>query len=772
MTTAVSFSTTTTINPLYALYFSGNGRNQQVVPLDYQAEASQRLVDAVHASDADAAISCLRDPFVDVNHVGTVSLRSRRTEVVPRGEESHHVAVEYEEFRTDVTALFLAAHSGDLVLVRKLLSAGADANMRLFRGYSMTAAVRERHTKVVEVLVNARPCYDVCEEALLEASCVGVARIAELLMASKTIRPHVAIHALVLACCRGFVDVVDTLIKCGVNANGSHRILLQSSKPSLHINADCCPLVAAIISRQVAVVKLLLKAGVSTEINTRVGTWSWDVDTGEEFRVGAGLAEPYGVAWCAVEFFESRGEILLMLLQQVPVNARHHGRTLVHHAILCNNEQALKLLLENGADAECPIETTSNTKLRPIHLAARLGYPNAIRCLISARCDLNSQTESGDTALMIAARNRHGEALKTLVSAGADLALVNSVGQCARSIAQSVSWSLAFQEKIIEVIRLGKVPRSSNPSIFSSLLFVVRANNIDALRKLLSCANLDVNERDADGNTAVMLAAADGYVDVLRLLVHAGANMKLRNKEGSMAEGLAVSNQFGEQYAKIMRDYMLGRNHEDSLGFNTLHSAAEYGQVDWIQDLIGKGHDVNAPDYDGCTPLMLAAKGGYGDICRILISHGARCNIQGLRNETALSLLRENGHTGGEAEAVILDGLAKSLVLKGSRVKKHTKCGKGSPHNKVLKMEGNTAVLQWGHSSRRNVICKRAELGPSTGFSRNRRGRHDVDEPGMFHVVTTKDREVHFVCEGGDEKAQLWVRGIKLITREIIFGQN
>ena len=34
-----------------------------------------------------------------------------------------------------------------------------------------------------------------------------------LLMASDLIRPHVAVHALVTACSRGFVEVVDTLLK-------------------------------------------------------------------------------------------------------------------------------------------------------------------------------------------------------------------------------------------------------------------------------------------------------------------------------------------------------------------------------------------------------------------------------------------------------------------------------------------------------------------------------------------------------------------------------
>lgn len=85
-------------------------------------------------------------------------------------------------------------------------------NQKLFRGYAITAAVREGNVEIVEVLINAGTCQRAFEEALLEASYVGQSRSAELLLQSHMIRPQVAIRALVLASSRGFVDVVDRLI--------------------------------------------------------------------------------------------------------------------------------------------------------------------------------------------------------------------------------------------------------------------------------------------------------------------------------------------------------------------------------------------------------------------------------------------------------------------------------------------------------------------------------------------------------------------------------
>ena len=513
------------------------------------------------------------------------------------------------------------------------------------------------------------------------------------------------------------------------------------------------------------------QVGVRTDIKVRVGAWSWDIDTGEEFRVGAGLAEPYPVTWCAVEYFEASGAILHMLLQHLFPNTPYCGRALIYHAILCNNARAVHIMLDYGADVEFPMKTTSKTKLHAIHLAARLGYDKILQCLINAGCNLNSQTESGETALMICARRKHEECLKILASAGADFGLVNTAGQCASSIANTSRWTLGFQQAVLDVIQAGNVVQSSNASIFSPLIFVIQANEIEALKKLIKQTDIDLNEQDANGFSAAMVAAKHGHVEAFWLLVYAGANIKLRNKYGETAMNLFEVNQNGETFAKLMLEYALERGYDVSGGFYALHFAAHHGDIDFICKLTNRGYDVNALDDDGYTPLMLAAIEGHGKLCELLISCGARCDIENERHETALLLTRKNG-VGNDAERVILDELAQTLVLSGARVKKHTRCGKGAPHGKLLKMVGNVGILRWGKSSKRNVICKGAEVGANTTFCRNRRRKFDADEAGMFHVVTTKNKVVHFVCDGGVEMAELWVRGIKLVTRTSIFGKK
>ncbi|GAB4847953.1 hypothetical protein Ancab_027014 [Ancistrocladus abbreviatus] len=752
---------------------SGGGgflAGKQVFPLDYEAEVSQRLLDALNSRDLKLASECLADPLVDVNFVGAVSLKIRKTEFILQGETSSEVRVEYEDLKTDVTALFLAVHIGHVEFVRRLLSNGADVNQKLFRGFATTAAVREGHLEILEILLKAGASQPACEEALLEASCHGHPRFSEQLMGTDLIRSHVSVHAFVIACCRGFKDVVDVLMKCGVDVNAVDRMLLQSSKPSLHTNVDCTALVAAVVSRHVSVVRLLLKAGVRTDIEVRLGAWSWDTATGEEFRVGAGLAEPYAITWCAVEYFEASGAILRLLLKHYSPDIQHYGRTLVHHAILCANVGALKVLLTCGANVESPIKTTHNIEFRPVHMAARLGLFAILQCLIDAGCNINSQTDSGDTALMICAKYKQKECLRVLAEAGADFGLINNIGSSIDSIARSSQWSLGFQQAVLTVLKAGKVPVSSNLSVFSPLMFAAQVGGVEALKMLVVRSEINLDYQDDNGFTAVMYTALEGHVEAFRLLVYAGADVKLCTKYGENVLTLSEHSQKRDQFEKVMLEFALEMDNRNTGGFCALHCAARRGDLGAVRLLTSKGYDVNIPDGDGYTPLMLAAREGHGHVCELLILYGANCDVKNSKGETALSLARRIGGRKNEAECVILDELARKLVLGGGRVQKHTKGGLGSPHGKIIRMLGSNGVLQWGKSSRQNVICKEADIGPSMNFQKNRRRKGDADEPGLFRVVTTKNKEVHFVCEGGWEAAELWVRGIKVVTKEAIFG--
>lgn len=73
--------------------------------------------------------------------------------------------------------------------------------------------------------------------------------------------------------------------------------------------------------------------------------------------------------------------------------------------------------------------------------------------------------------------------------------------------------------------------------------------------------------------------------------------------------------------------------------------AAGKGDINTVENLIGKGANVNARDVEDWTALMLAGKGGHTGVVKAVLKRGAKVNMKNIYGFTALMWAAKGGHT-------------------------------------------------------------------------------------------------------------------------------
>jgi ankyrin repeat protein len=70
------------------------------------------------------------------------------------------------------------------------------------------------------------------------------------------------------------------------------------------------------------------------------------------------------------------------------------------------------------------------------------------------------------------------------------------------------------------------------------------------------------------------------------------------------------------------------------------------GHLDTVKVLLESKADVNAPNADGTTPLMVASQGGHKEIVKLLLAKDVDVNAKDKTDgRTALWHAAQNGHT-------------------------------------------------------------------------------------------------------------------------------
>jgi uncharacterized protein len=174
-----------------------------------------------------------------------------------------------------------------------------------------------------------------------------------------------------------------------------------------------------------------------------------------------------------------------------------------------------------------------------------------------------------------------------------------------------------------------------------ALLDTVASGDHAAAMHLLSVKGADVDAAGGDGTTAIMYAAANGDLELVRALIKAGANVKLQNQFGTSAlteAAIIGSAPIIEALLKAGAD----PNFRTPNGETPLMAAARTGKIEAAKALLAAGADINAKETWGeQSALMWAAAQSQADMVKFLASNGANLNDHGKVNQWERKIIQE-----------------------------------------------------------------------------------------------------------------------------------
>lgn len=220
-----------------------------------------------------------------------------------------------------------------------------------------------------------------------------------------------------------------------------------------------------------------------------------------------------------------------------------------YDAVVANDVDRAAYLIGKGAD----VNRLTNLGDTPLTTAASAGCLQMMRLLVRHGARVNRPDSDGQTPLMSAVARNHAAAVKFLLAHGASVDQGAPRGFTPLSVAieeQQFDAAYALIEGGANVNAAASTHRltplmvvaSELPPGADSLVRLLQQHGpVDIARALLA-HKARVNAADADGVTALMIAAAHDNSQIIALLIQAGANPGMKSAAGETARDIAVKN--------------------------------------------------------------------------------------------------------------------------------------------------------------------------------------------------------------------------------------
>jgi len=245
--------------------------------------------------------------------------------------------------------------------------------------------------------------------------------------------------------------------------------------------------------------------------------------------------------------------------------------------------------------------------LEALHAAAFYGYNETINHLvIYQQADVNACKQTGRTALMLAAANGQIHTLDWLIQHGANLHKQDRRG-------------------------------------YTALMYAASKGSDVTMQHLMTAHHLDIQARDKDGHTLLMLAVMQHDVATVDRLIKHGADVHLQNDAGQTALMLAAARGYTDIIDRLAK-CGAGVEVRDNQGHTALMLAAMHGHHAAIECLQGYDADVHARNQYDETACLLAVREGHEVCADLLIKPGVDIEVRDNKGNTAVLLAALHGH--------------------------------------------------------------------------------------------------------------------------------
>jgi ankyrin repeat protein len=331
------------------------------------------------------------------------------------------------------------------------------------------------------------------------------------------------------------------------------------------------PLVEAIKDGNLQAVRVLIKSG--TDVNVRSGDGSTPL------------------LWATHKSSVEIARVLVAAGAAVDA-ANDFGITPLLHASRTGDAAMVDLLLRGGAN---PAHAHPEGET-PLMAAARAGSVPAVRLLLARGVDVNvAETFQKTTALMWAAAEGHSEVVDLLLEAGAD------------------------PNRQAHVTSLTERHNADHPTGGFTALMLAARNGDEATVRRLVARGANVNLKNGDDASAVMIAIYNDRFDVAATLLELGSDAN----DGSLYVAIemrdATTDQFAFDGSRRRPDHPNTRT-----ALDLVRLLLERG-ADPNKTFAGQLHSTSMPNTDrfNNTPFFRAAIAADVEALKVLIAHGA-----------------------------------------------------------------------------------------------------------------------------------------------------